>query len=190
LGPLHANDRDNLLHELSLRSDQGTAFLPFEFSPPATSEHSQEQTEMPIMEARQYLRDIKLSAAVQWRRFCLCLVLVVVAFIIEALHAIFRVYSTFANRNPACRPCDTCQQLDWIISVWYNYNPELFPILEFLTTVLPLLTSLWLMTTPEDRAMLIRPRRFRASSISLNPVQSAREARQLAERIRLGIYLQ
>jgi hypothetical protein len=182
---------DMLLQELSLRSDQGTAFLPFEFSPPATDGRSQTQTEMPIVEARQYLRDIKSPATLQWRRFCLCLVVAVFAFILESLHAILRAYSGFADRNVACPPCDqTCQTLDWLIFLWYTSTPELFPILECLTAILPLLLSLWLMTTPEDRAMLMKPHRFRSSSIKSNPVQSPREAQLFAERIRLGIYLQ
>jgi hypothetical protein len=44
---------DALIKEMNLRSDHGTAFLPVEFSP-QTADGSETQTEMPIMEVRQY----------------------------------------------------------------------------------------------------------------------------------------
>ena len=181
---------DIFLRELSLRSDQGTAFLPFEFSPPAKHDRNQTQTEMPIIEAREYLRDIKLSAAVQRRRFFLCLVLVTFSLVLESAHASLIAFIQFGDRNPACHPCNPCQSLIWIVEVWYSYTPELLPLVISLRTTLPLVFSLWLMTTPEDRALLMAPHRFRTSSVSMNPVQSARDAQQMEQRIRLGIYLQ
>ncbi len=49
---------DTLLQEMNLRSDIGTAMLPFEFSPRAAN-GSETQTEMPIVDTRKYLRDIQ-----------------------------------------------------------------------------------------------------------------------------------
>ena len=63
---------DTLLQEMSLRTDVGNAFLPFEFSPRA-ADGSEIQTEMPIADARRYLQNIKASAATQRWRFSLCL---------------------------------------------------------------------------------------------------------------------
>jgi hypothetical protein len=56
-------------------------------------------------------------------------------------------------------------------------------------STLPLVFSLWLMTTPEDRALLLHPHRFRSEAISLQPVRTEREEKQYAERLRLGINL-
>jgi hypothetical protein len=47
-----------------------------------------------------------------------------------------------------------------------------FPLLMSLSTTLPMVFSLWLMTTPEDRALLLHPHRFRSVPISLPPVQT------------------
>jgi hypothetical protein len=59
-----------------------------------------------------------------------------------------------------------------------------------LSSTLPLVFSLWLMTTPEDRALLLHPGRFCTERIALQPVQTEREEKLYAERLRLGINLQ
>ena len=46
------------------------------------------------------------------------------------------------------------------------------------------------MTTPEDRALLMRPSRFCTDSITMQPIVTEREAGLMAERIRLGINLE
>ena len=78
------------------------------------------------------------------------------------------------------------------MSRWYTFTfyPEGFPLLLSLSMTLPLVFSLWLMTTPEDRALLLHPHRFLSDRIALQPVQTEREQQQYAERLRLGINLQ
>ena len=78
------------------------------------------------------------------------------------------------------------------MSIWHDYvfRPEGFPLLLSLSSTLPLVFSLWLMTTPEDRALLLHPGRFCTERISLQPVQTEREENLYAERLRLGINLQ
>ena len=49
--------------------------------------------------------------------------------------------------------------------------------------------SLWMMTTPADRELLMHPRRFLTEQISLHPVDSTRERDQKSHRIRMGIEL-
>jgi hypothetical protein len=46
-----------------------------------------------------------------------------------------------------------------------------------------------MMTTPEDRELLMRPGRFLSERISLNPVGSTRDRDLKAHRIRMGIEL-
>ncbi len=181
-----------LMLEMDHRSDAGTAFLPVEFLPRA-ADGSVTQTEMPIVEVRQYLRDIETSAAVQRRRFVLCLVLVTAALLALALVSVFVAsFVPNAKYNPDCGQCDRCQSVEYFISFWYinAFVPEVYPLVISLSSTLPLVFSLWLMTTPEDRMLLLHPDRFLTERITLQPVQTEREENLYAERFRMGINLQ
>ena len=79
---------DAIIQEMSLRSDLGTVFLPFEFSPPA-ADGSQSQVEMQVVEARAFLGRLKSAAAEQGMRFFLCLLLVLAALVVRAAFAVF-----------------------------------------------------------------------------------------------------
>jgi hypothetical protein len=46
------------------------------------------------------------------------------------------------------------------------------------------------MTTPEDRALLLHPDRFRTDAIALQPTATEGETRLRAQRERMGINLQ
>jgi hypothetical protein len=188
---------ERLILEMDHRSDVGNAFLPVEFLPRA-ADGSVTQTEMPIVEVRQYLRDIEASAALQRRRFVLCLALVTAALIALTSRAVFVASFLFNLKvNPDCGDCESCQEVGYLALQWYNavFMPEGFPLLVSLSSTLPLVFSLWLMTTPEDRALLLHPGRFRTEGIALQqsllqPVQTKREENLYAERLRLGINLQ
>ena len=73
---------------------------------------------------------------------------------------------------------------------WLIFTPEYFTLTSSLCTMLPLIFSLWMMTTPEDRELLMHPRRFLSERISLHPVESERERELKAHRIRMGIELE
>jgi hypothetical protein len=182
---------DNLIQEMNLRSDHGNAFLPFEFSPPA-ADGSQTQVELPIVEVRQFLQTIKSSAASQRRRFILCLALILLALCVISLNAVFIiVVGTQANRNATCSSeCGQCQSIHYILQQWYINTPEIVPLVLSLCIAPPTVFALWLMTTPEDRALLLHPDRFLTESIALQPIATEREARLRAERERMGINLQ
>ena len=160
---------DKLLMEMCLRSDQGTAFLPFEFSPRA-ADGSETQTEMPIVELRQYLRDIQLSATAQRWRFTFCFILVTVALATLTSNALFvAAFQTKGIRNVdlRCGMCDSsCQNVEYLQRQWFRFTPYL-SLLVSLCSTLPLVFSLWLMTTAQDRAMLMHPSRYRTESLAL-----------------------
>ncbi len=185
---------DKLLMELCLRSDQGTAFLPYEFSPRA-ADGSETQTEMPIVEVRQYLRDIESSATAQRWRFTFCLFLVTVALAALASNALFiaaYIPKGVRNLDPRCGVCDaSCQNVEYLQRQWVRFTPY-SNLLVSLCSTLPLAFSLWLMTTAQDRAMLMHPSRYRTESLALQPTDSetSREASLKAERLRMGIELQ
>ena len=183
---------DKLLMQMCLRSDQGTAFLPCEFSPRA-ADGSETQTEMPILELRQYLRDIQLSATAQRWRFLFCLFLVIVALATLASNAVF--IATFVSRgirnvDLGCGMCNpSCQNVEYLHSQWFRFTPY-SSLLVSLCSTLPLVFSLWLMTTTQDRAMLMHPSRYRTEAIALQPTGTSRQANLKAERMRMGIDLQ
>jgi hypothetical protein len=183
---------ETLIQEMKLRSDHGNAFLPFEFSPPA-ADGSHTQVELPIVEVRQFLQTIKSSAASQRVRFIACLTLVMLALCLLAIHAVFViVVAVQATRNPTCSSeCGQCQSIPYLMLQWYINTPELLPPLFSFCSTLPLVFALWLMTTPEDRALLLHPERFRtdAMELTLNSVESETQARLRTERIRMGINL-
>jgi hypothetical protein len=181
---------DALLREMCLRTDNGTAFLPFEFLPRA-ADGSVAQAELPIAEVRQYMRDIKSCATAQRRRFVLCLVLMIAALLALTSNAVFVAVSFVGSTpSPACGRCDNCQDFQYLMLSWLVFTPELFPLLSSLCSTLPLMLSLWLMTTPEDRALLLRPHRFLAQDTLMNAVETPRGPMLRAERIRMGIDLQ
>ncbi len=183
---------DGILQEMNLRSDVGNAFLPFEFSPSG----SETQIEMQIVEARRFLRDIKSSAAAQRKRFLFCLLLASTALIALASFATFVAYaiaigqtSFTSTLNLACGPCESCQSLGFISMQWYYNTPELFPLIYSMCLTLPPVFSLRLMTTPEDRELLMNPSKFLSDRVSEDPTETESQAKLRAERIRMGISL-
>ena len=73
---------------------------------------------------------------------------------------------------------------------WYKGTPEFLPLVTSMTSTLPLMLSLWLMTTKEDRELMINPSRFRADLVSHQPDGSeSLDARLKAERMRMGVEL-
>jgi hypothetical protein len=73
-------------------------------------------------------------------------------------------------------------------------TPEFTPLLTSICWCLPMLFSLWLMTTPEDRSLLLHPSRFRSEmSTEMSTLMTSRsdsESKLKAERLRMGIELQ
>ncbi len=179
-----------LIMEMDHRSDVGNALLPAEFSPRA-ADGSVTQTEMPIVEVRRSLREIQSSAASQKKRFLFCLVYVIIALVaVLSLSLFIAVWSQNLYLEPGCNACDpSCQKVEYLMYLWYRFSPEIFPLVTFLSSTLPLVLSLWLMTTPEDRKLLMYPSRFLSERISMEPIATTREERLKEERIRLGIYL-
>jgi hypothetical protein len=188
---------DTFIQEMNLRSDVGTVFLPFEFSPAAADGSKtldRTQIEMSVVEARSFLGRMKAAACTQRRRFMVCIFLVPMALVVQAMMAVIFVMRAFASiLSPAaksdCVTCGECQNVSFLVKVWYDKSPELFPLVSSLCSTLPLVFSLWLMTTKEDRELMLHPYRFLLDAIALNPVASEEKVRLKAERMRMGIEL-
>jgi hypothetical protein len=178
---------DSIMQEYSHRSDLGTVFLPREFSP-AAADGEQIQLEMQVVEARAFLDRMKSAAAVQRMRFLSCLVLVMITLLLQGLDNVFYTIVVNATKDDDCNMCESCQMVLHLIGIWYKESPEVFPLVSSACT-LPLTFSLWLMTTKEDRALMLNPGRFRTNSIALEPVAGEVTARLKTERVRMGIDL-
>ena len=181
---------DAIMQEMNHRSDLGTVFLPYEFSP-AAADGTRSQVEMQVVEARAFLGRLKSAAAEQGMRFFLCLLLVLAALVVRASSAVFTVFVTIdlPTENLSCGVCGSCQSVGYMLGLWFSYSPELFALVIATCSTLPLMLSLWLMTTKEDRALMLNPGRFRTDTILLQPVAGETTARLKTERVRMGIEL-
>jgi hypothetical protein len=179
---------DAILLEMSHRSDIGNVFLPFEFLT-AESNGCSTQVEMQIVEARAFLGRIRTKAASRQRQFSLCTVLVTMALLAQACSSVLHAIVLFVPRNFSCGPCDACQSAEYYVGIWYNMTPEIFRLVPSLCSTLPQLFSLWLMTTKDDRAMMLNPSRFRTAEIELQPLQDETLVNLKRSRIRMGIDL-
>lgn len=114
---------------------------------------------MPVVEARAFLGRMKSAAAAQSNRFLICLVLVLVALTAQASHALFVSVAFSVPRNQDCGVCGLCQRVERLMAEWHELTFEVWPLVSSLCSTLPLIFSLWLMTTAEDRELMLRPHR-------------------------------
>jgi hypothetical protein len=179
---------DAIIRDIALRSNAGNVLLPFEFSP-AGADGVRTQEEMTVVDARNFLHRMKWAAASQSRRFLLCLVLVLAALAAQSSHALFVSVAFSEKRNPACAPCGTCQRVERLMAEWHELTFEVWPLVASLCSTTPLMFSLWLMTTKEDRELMLHPHRFLVDQIALHSGDSEAEMRLKAERVRMGVEL-
>ena len=133
---------------------------------------------------------MKSAAAVQRMRFFLCLLLVIAALVVMAVHNTFvALFSFSAPANSACGRCGSCQDLDYLMYTWYQYTPHVSFLVFAMSSTLPLMFSLWLMMTKEDRALMLNPGRFRTDSCEQHAHEVDNSARLKAERVRMGLEL-
>ncbi len=98
------------------------------------------------------------AAAQQRRRLVIACVVVLVTFPARAAFNLLNSYATFNYLlvpNPACGLCDPCQSHPFIIGVWLIYTPEFQPVVVALSSPLPLVVSLWIITGAHARANAI-----------------------------------
>jgi hypothetical protein len=181
---------DRILQEMSLRSDHGNVLLPFEFSPPSV-DGSPSQTEMPISDARQFLNSVKAAASRQRNKFIFCLFFVLVALLCLSAQSTFTfaiAVQPFIGDNLSCGYCGPCRSIEYVVLSWYRRVPELFLLFASMCSAPPLVFSLWLMTTPEDRALLLQPHKFLSSS--RHSIEDESKAKLRSDTVRMGIVLQ
>ena len=96
------------------------------------------------------------AAAEQRRRLVIACVVVLITFPFRAAVDLLLAYILFDNPyNPACGQCDPCQSDRFLIRWWQFYTPEFRPVVTALSSPLPLLVSLWIITGAHAQAYAI-----------------------------------
>ena len=106
--------------------------------------------------AARIVADTMQAAAEQrWRLTAACVV-VLITFPVRAAFDLLHAYATFNDAfNLACGECDSCQLTPILINSWLHYTPEFRSIAVALSSPLPLVLSLWLLTSVHARVRLI-----------------------------------
>ena len=100
--------------------------------------------------------DTKQIAVEQRQRLVIACIVVLITFPVRATFDILRAYSRFnVYHDPHCDDCGSCQSEQHLIDVWLNYLPEIRPIVVAISSPLPLIVSLWLVTAVQSRANAI-----------------------------------
>ena len=108
--------------------------------------------------AKELLRSTLAEATAQRRRFVAACSIVLVTFFLRASFDLLHAYANSDIQNTLCGgPCDPCHSDRYLIKIWLNYTPEFHAISVALSSPLPLVVSLWLMMTKEDRMLLVFP---------------------------------
>ena len=114
------------------------------------------------------------AAAEQRRRLVMACVVVLITFPARAAYDLLRAYTAFNDpTNPACGTCDRCQSDRWLVQEWLNYTPEFQPIVVALSSPLPLLVSLWIITGAHAQAYAISLSILRARLGRNKPIRPA-----------------
>ena len=106
--------------------------------------------------AARIVADTMQAAAEHRRRMTAACVVVLVTFPARAAFDLLFAYSTFNDPlNPSCGQCDPCQSTSYLINKWLQFTPEFQTIVVAVSSPLPLILSLWLVTKAHARMLLI-----------------------------------
>ncbi len=169
------------LGEIEHKADNVPVFLPAEFSRGQGSSSGGRKVQMRCDKALELTRMTLAVATAQRRRFVAACGVVLITFILRASFNLLKAYASFnTSRNPACGMCDPCQTDASLIRSWLSYTPEFQAIVVTLSSPLPLVISLWLMMTKEERAQLLTTQSStNPDELCLNTVERrSAEARQ------------
>ena len=98
-----------------------------------------------------------IQAAVdQRRRLVIACVSVLVTFPARAAFDVLNAYIAFNDPlNLSCGLCGPCQSDRFLIYVWLSFTPQLQPVVVALSSPLPLLVSIWIITGAHAQAYAI-----------------------------------
>ncbi len=150
-----------ILGQIEYKLDHSVVFLPAQYNPQsAHGAVADTEIRMRCDEAKELLRSTLAEATAQRRRFVSACAIVLLTFFLRASFDLLYAYAhvdSSLNSDPVCGQCDPCQSDRWLIKLWLDYTPEFQVIVVALSSPLPLVVSLWLMMTKEDRMLLVFP---------------------------------
>ena len=112
--------------------------------------------QQPEDNAARIVADTMKAAAQHRRRLTAACVIVLITFPARAAFNLLLAYAAFDDSyNTSCGPCDPCQTTPFLISAWLDYTPQFQPIVVAVSSPLPLMLSIWLLTKVHARARLI-----------------------------------
>jgi hypothetical protein len=177
------------IREMDLRPDNGIVFLPREFSSQSETGAVGDQIEMPAGQARRVLGALQAAADAQKKRYLLCFAVMLLALLTQS--AVFLLISIihvrYADPDPNCKACESCQSVEYLFLVILDSIPELEILVTSVGLTLPLLFCLWLMTTKGDRALLMHPHKFISNETPVQQDAAQDEQWLQGQRLRMGI---
>ncbi len=190
----------SIINEMDHRPDNGDVFLPFEFSPEGqsvddASSSVREQISMQAGKARTFLKTLRKRADSQSLRYSIGLLLTLLALFAYLLLAVFVAVASAdtLEKTKGCGKCDVCQEVSQLMLVWYNNNPELFPMFTCICLALSLMFAINLMMTKKDLALMLNPHKFCPDSVAIRSLRRGSEHEiqdsLTAEAARMGIEL-
>ena len=149
----------SILGHIEYKLDDTTVVLPAEYIPQAADgAASVPQIQMRCDKGKELLGMTLAEATRQGRRFVAACAIVLVTFFVRASFDLLNAYSAFNDpQNLSCDVCEPCQSDPYLVEMWLLYTPEFQSIVVALSSPLPLVISLWLMMTKEDRMLLFFP---------------------------------
>jgi len=110
------------------------------------------------VDLRKYVNKVVNSAAEQRWRLTIACVMVLIAFPVRAVFNLLQAYSSFnAGYSASCSPCGDCQTDQYVVRAWINYTPEFQSVAVAISSPLPLVLSLWLITAAHVRDQPVLP---------------------------------
>jgi hypothetical protein len=174
----------SVLGEIDHKADNVPVFLPAEFSLGQATAAGGRKVQMRCDKAKELMGMTLAVATARRRRFVAACGVVLITFILRASLDLILLYASFnTSRNPDCGMCDPCQADAYLVRKWLTYTPEFRMIVVTLSSPLPLVISLWLMMTKEERSQLLS--RTEPDQVRLN----AQEKRSMVARQHLAIDL-
>ena len=152
-----------ILGQIEYKLDHSIVFLPAEYNPEynpqaAHGTAADAEIHMRCDTAKELLRATLAEATAQRRRFVAACAIVLLTFFLRASFQVLNAFSYFDfSYNLLCGQCEPCQSDRFLIFTWLIYTPEFRTIIVSLSSPLPLVVSLWLMMTKEDRMLLLFP---------------------------------
>ena len=181
-----------ILGQIEYKLDHSEVLLPAQYNPQAArGAAAGAEIRMRCDKAKELLKSTLAAATAQRRRFVGACSIVLLTFLLRASFDLLNAYANVnspQNSSPLCGLCDPCQSDQFLIYIWLQYTPEFQSIVVALSSPLPLVVSLWLMMTKEDRMLLVLLE-FPAANENANLLPEQTQHRVLASRQNMAIDL-